>query len=335
MVIYCKKVGLAKFGWKIRIDLGVWCIYGKRVACRPAAAAMSAVRTSTNFEKMRKTQLSNKVRMELVHLRSIGKEYCTLARQFNVSARTIRRIEERYRKEGNADKRPQPKNAQKVTPSMEQIIVRTALANPEETRESVRQLSCLPLSRNTVRTVLKKRGIERRVKARKPEISDENRKKRLLFAEEHLNKTPSEWSNFVFSDESKVVVPRTKHVLRRKGDRLCLKNIIPTKQYEEAAMVWSCFHRHKLGPIAFCNDYKTQGKRGLNGSDYAELLREVGVPFLRSMPCRRDVFFQQDNAPIHKVQKVQFQFFNFSGFCFFNILLCRSQISSEPIGSKR
>jgi transposase len=335
MVINCKKVGLAKFQVETQINLETWRIYDRRATCRPAAASVSVVKTSTKFRKMTKKQISDKIRMEIVHLHSIGKAACTIARQFNVSVSTVYRIAERYKKEGNSDHKPRPKNGQKVTPSMEQIIVRTALAYPEETRQKVRDLSCLPLSRVTVANVLKKRGIERRAKARKPQISKNNREKRLTFAKQHLEKTPSEWTHFAFSDESKIVVPRGTHVLRRKGQRLCQKNIIPTKQYEEAEMVWACFTRRKLGPIVFCKDYKTKGNRGINGSDYAEILRKVGLPFLRTMRGSGPVTFQQDNAPIHKIQKVQFQFCNFSGFCFFSILNCRSRTSSGRAASKR
>ena len=283
---------------------------------------------------MIKKQLSDRDRIEIVLLRKTGKKVCTLARQFKVHRTTVVRIVQRYDKEGNSDRKPRRNYAQKVNLSMEQMIVRTALANPEEPMHKIRDLSCLPLCRMTVANVLKKNGIEMRTKAKKPLISPSNQIKRLNFALEHLNKTHFEWAKIVFSDESKIVVPRSKHVLRRKGERMLLKHITPTKQYEESEMVWGCFHRRKLGPLVFCNDFKKRGQRGMNGADHADMLGEVAIPYFESIGGRRGITFQQDNAPIHKVKKVKVQFSNFSGFGFFSILVRRSLTSSMRTASK-
>lgn len=53
-----------------------------------------------------------------------------------------------------------------------------------------------------IRTAFKKEGYARRIARRKPPLSEENRKKRLDWAHEHLNWTDKQWDEILWSDET-------------------------------------------------------------------------------------------------------------------------------------
>lgn len=53
-----------------------------------------------------------------------------------------------------------------------------------------------------IRTAFKKEGFVRRVSRRKPSLSEENRKKRLEWAQEHKDWTDEQWDKILWSDET-------------------------------------------------------------------------------------------------------------------------------------
>ena len=53
-----------------------------------------------------------------------------------------------------------------------------------------------------IRTAFKREGFVRRISRRKPPLSDENQKKRLKWAQEHIDWTDEQWDEILWSDET-------------------------------------------------------------------------------------------------------------------------------------
>lgn len=60
----------------------------------------------------------------------------------------------------------------------------------------------LGYSQWAIRSALLSRGYRRYIAQRKPPLSPENQQKRLLWAQEHLNWSPSQWEAILWTDET-------------------------------------------------------------------------------------------------------------------------------------
>ena len=60
------------------------------------------------------------------------------------------------------------------------------------------------MSTNTIRHALRRHGLSTQVKEKKPQLSRKNIKDRLEFAMAHQHWTIDDWSQVIFSDESKI-----------------------------------------------------------------------------------------------------------------------------------
>ena len=70
-------------------------------------------------------------------------------------------------------------------------------------RDELEVVCGVNVSVSTVKRVLDKAGLPARVPRRKPALSSRNRKKCLDFAKQHQDWTQEEWSNVLFTDESR------------------------------------------------------------------------------------------------------------------------------------
>lgn len=165
-------------------------------------------------------------------------------------------------------------------------------------------ISGLPVGVETVKRRLRAAGLYGRRPARKPLISEKNRKARLGFARKYERFTVADWSKVVFSDESKFVLfgnPGSQYVRRPKGSRFDKKYQQPTvKHGGGSVMVWGAFSARGTFPLTMI-----EGK--LTGERYARLLGEAMLPHFNELPV--GTIFQQDNDPKHtsRVAKAFFQ----------------------------
>ena len=113
----------------------------------------------------------------------------------------------------------------------------------------------LKVSENTVRRHLDIAGLFSYRAAKKPFISEKNRKARLELAHAHKNRTVEQWSHILWSDESKF---NLRHSDGKKNVS-CLKCKRLNPRYTRAAfkhgsgkgvMIWGCFSGISgLGPL--------------------------------------------------------------------------------------
>ena len=119
--------------------------------------------------------------------------------------------------------------------------------------------------------------------------------KRLAWAKEHQSWTSAQWSQVLFTDESKYQLfgnKRRLYVRRSVGQRMVPQCVAPTvKHGGGSVMVWGCFAGNEVGDLI-------QVEGILNKEGYLNILKKHAVPSGKRLVGRGFVF-QQDNDPKH------------------------------------
>jgi len=191
-----------------------------------------------------------------------------------------------------------------LTPEQESDLVEFVCATKKNRRMTFLQLSCVLFAGVfgmwAIKNTLYRLGFRRRVARKKPPISEENRVKRLNWALEHVNWTPEQWANILWTDETWITGgPHSKqYVTRRQGEEWDPTCIVEKHQRKQGWMFWGCFSGATgKGPGIFWE--KDWGK--INEETY----RQHTVPIIDGWItlCRRDdgeeLLLMQDGAPGH------------------------------------
>ncbi len=154
------------------------------------------------------------------------------------------------------------------------------------------------ISERTTRLILNQMGYSSRRPHRVPLLSAKNRKRRLQFAQAHQNWTVEDWKNVAWSDDSRFLLWHSDGRVRilRKGhesmDPSCLVSMVQADG--GGVMEWGIFSWHTLGPLLPIEHH-------LNTTAYLSIVADHVHPFLTTVYPSSDGYFQQDNAPCHKV----------------------------------
>lgn len=235
----------------------------------------------------------------IVHAARTGARVCDIARTFGKSRSTVTNILKRYDARGTVRRMNKPGRPRKTTQKDDRFIKLESTRNP---RLTVPQLQAhlskfckLDLSESTVNRRLHEAGLYGRHAAKKPQVSEKNRKARLAFARKYVNWTADDWQKVLFSDESKFELFRTKgvtYVRRPIGTRNDVRYQVPTVKHGGGnVMVWGCFSASGTGPLFRIEETMTAVL-------YCDIIVDTMLPYARiNMP--RGWLFQQDNDPKH------------------------------------
>lgn len=158
------------------------------------------------------------------------------------------------------------------------------------------------VSAQTVRRIIKKYGYNGRAARKKPFINLRNRKVRLNFAMEHINKDPSWWNDVIFLDESKFNLfgsdGRTM-VWRKPNTEFKRQNLQPTVKHGGGhVMVWGCISSKGVGNLVFIDEI-------MNQHSYLKILKENLRQSADKMGIKETFKLYQDNDPKHKAHQVR------------------------------
>jgi len=155
----------------------------------------------------------------------------------------------------------------------------------------------LDCSEYAIRSAFKREGYVRRVSRKKPPLSDDNKKKRKAWAEEHVSWTDEQWDTILWSDET--WAQPGKHtrvwVTRKIGqEEVYYPDCVQDKYQRKIGwMFWGSisgrYGRHK--GIFWEKDWES-----INEGSYSGIIIPAVDDILREYP---DLYFQQDNAPGH------------------------------------
>jgi len=228
-----------------------------------------------------------------------------IARQMKLPDSTVRSFIKKYKKTGNIENLPRPGRPPIATQRQKRLLIREVMKNR---RAPLRELTAnvgLNVTTTTASNYLHEAGIKSHVAAKKPFISDENQKKRLIWCKEHINWNISEWNNIIWSDESSVEIgesSRRELVWRKVGERYNLNCLRPTfKSGRKSVMVWGCFVSNRLGPLVICEEGR------MNSDDYIKILNDHLKEFKAAIETEfgNTLIFQDDNAKIHTSKKTR------------------------------
>jgi transposase len=221
-----------------------------------------------------------------------------VAQMMNVSHSAISRAWIRHLAYGIVQRCPYPQRQRSTTPREDRLLTRWAL---QERRISARALqnrlvasTGTRISDQTVRNRLHATQFRARKQAKVPRLTPVHRRNRRNFAQLHRDWTPEQWSNVLFTDESRFCHNDGRiQVWRRPGERYIDSTVQETVAFGgRSIMVW--------GGITLTGRTELVVLRGgsLTAVRYLrDIVEPHVVPFAENMG--RDFILQQDNARPH------------------------------------
>lgn len=249
------------------------------------------------------------VKQLIVNAVERGKSYSKVAEQFAVSKASVVNIISRHRDSGDRSTKKRSGRPRISDEKEDNILIRLSKQDPRKSAPMLKaELSekyNINMSVSTTKRRLRHAGLFGRRPIKKPMISRKNRKARVEFAREHINKTPQQWAKVLWSDESKFNMfgsDGIRHVRRPIGEKLNPRYMLPTMKHGGGnVMVWGCFSRDKIGPL-----HRIEGI--MDQVIYKDIIKDVMLPHAKKvMP--RGWQFQQDNDPKHTARSVS-EFFS-------------------------
>lgn len=212
----------------------------------------------------------------------------------------------RYRETGQVADRPRSGRRRCTTPAEDRHIRLQALrersvpanriqANIHRQRRNGQQ----GVSVQTIRNRLHDQGLRSRKPAMKPKLTVRHKLARIRWARAHERCTHAQWTNIIFTDESRFLLygnDGRQRVWRRTGERYADCNVQPRCQAGGGGlMVWGGISVRGKSNLVFVDG-------NLNSRRYIDqILTPVVVPYMQARP---NMTLMDDNAPAHRARLV-------------------------------
>ena len=243
----------------------------------------------------------------ITSLSLVGKSNKEISIISGVSLRSVQRWTKKKREAGDADvplhkKRPgRPrKNSQRTLKLLQRQVELEPRITAKELKERNKQL----LENTSVRTIQKRLrddlGFQHRAPRRKPLLTNQQRKKRVVFSKKYLNWDLEKWKTVLWSDEATFTVTGNRGGrvrLRRGTDPFHPKYTEGTVKHPDSVMVWGAFGYHGAGKLIVLPKNLT-----VNKDRYLELLADHLEDCFTV--CQSEIF-QQDGAPAHTAKLIR------------------------------
>lgn len=242
-------------------------------------------------------RLSHNERHQAIGMLRGGMSARRVANTFNVHESTIGRLRTRF--EASNDVLDLPRTGRpRVTTARQDRVIRLRHLRDRQRSASHTAAETPGTHNNRISDqTVRRRLHEVNLRARRPlfglMLTDVRRRRRRDWAQNHQNWTLRQWSNVMFSDESRFCLSHADgrvRVWRRVGERYSDAAVLQRDRWGGGSlMVWAGITAAGRTELIHVNGNLT-GARYLD-----EILRPVVLPFVR----RHNVTFQQDNARPH------------------------------------
>lgn len=228
-----------------------------------------------------------------------------IACMLGVSANTVQKVLKRYRSRGTVENNERPGRSRMTDDRDDRALFRLV---KENRRQSLVDLSAsfnarregTSVSKRTIRRRLIEGGYKRCVVAKRMTISRVNREARVKWCRERKKwSVLNNWSQVIFSDETKVVLGKDRkvYVWRKPEERYnpeCV-GMFPDRSPRSglSAMFWGCITFDGVGTL-------TEVEGNINSEKYVSLLDEHLWPVIVKNFQNKPWLFQEDNCPVHR-----------------------------------
>ena len=250
-------------------------------------------------------RLSTRDRERAVGRLQAGQRPARVAAAMGVAISTICRLWVRYNTHGHVLDTPRSGRPRVTTPRQDRVIHRHHTRAPftpaAETGRNTLGRHGAPVSGQTVRRRLRERGLYCRRPARQPVRTARHTRQRLQWARQRQHWTWRQWSDVLFTDESRYCIGHADgriRVWRRRNQRFANNNVQQVNAWGgPSIMVWGGMRLNLLvGPVVFRNIGAGRGN-GVTAARYIQqVLGPAVVPHIRRHP---NLTLQQDNARPH------------------------------------
>ena len=232
-----------------------------------------------------------------------------IAKEVDCDVRSVRHWIEHYQQHGNVDDLPRSGRKRKTTAEQDAAIVAEAKETKFTTPRRIKKKLHSDVSSRTIDRRLQEHGLFGRVAQHKKKCRDEEKRKRLTFAQGYEHWTADDWMRVEFADE-KIFWGEgfwgQVFVRRPKGEALNPEYCVDQNPHPVKVSAWACFSGHGQGYMYIFNENMD-----------AKLLQGIlGTHLVESAELHFDVehaeqwWFLQDNAPQHKSVLVRTWLFN-------------------------
>lgn len=261
---------------------------------------------------MGRKSVPNEVRHQIIGLlKDDTKSNVEIAKIVGVSAKCVWTTRKNYNEKNIIGECPKSGRPTKLTSRDENALFRMVRLNPNL---SYRRLAAsfnsrtekISISRFTVQRVLKKKGIQSYIAARKPLLTKKQMRKRLKWCRERKHWDVEQWSKVIFSDESNYEVINRKSrvfVKRLKEEKYLHRFLQPRLQGGGGSVgIWGCISHKGTGVCELytgrMNQYRYKDTLENSLLPSAELFYDKEQPWI----------FQQDGATAHTAKSVKVWF---------------------------
>lgn len=241
-------------------------------------------------------EIALQIRKLIVEDRENGLSLRKIAEKYKISKTSVEKLCKKFEKTQQIGNIPGRGRNRATTKREDTLIVRQIKIKPDTSSSEIKEQLNLNVSTKTIRRRLRENNFQSRVSIRKPMISAKNKKKRLEFAKNHIDKPISFWKNVIWSDESKfelVGKKKRRKIWRKTGEALLDKHTTKTVKFGGGSiMVWGCFSWHSIG-----NLHKIDGI--MDARHYIRILEKNLEESATKMNIGDQYIFMQDNDPKH------------------------------------
>lgn len=222
---------------------------------------------------MSRSSLDEFSKGRIYEARREGRSLANIADEFRCSPQTVANIYKQVEENGNVKRKKGSGRKRATTVEEDELILHEHEKNWNATLDQLKSNLGLKVHKTTIKNRLNENGIFSFPSTKKPKITEENRKKRLIWANEHKRWGYRRWSRCLFSDETSFCINSTypKRVWRKENQSLHSQAITPTTKFNKKLMIYGCFCTYGQGLLK-----KIDGN--MDAKMYQTILNNITLP---------------------------------------------------------